>query len=483
MVCEIQKFRDLLYRAEMESLMSEGTAGVKVLLGNQRKGVLTLSIPIAVALFVQNLNNIVDSFWVADLGQNPMAALGIVYPVYCILIGVGNGLGIGVSAAIARNIGMKNHEDANGVAAQALVLTLLVSAVFTVVLMLTAEPLIILMGGGDMVDECLSYGIPIYLGAFFIILSGVMSGMLRGEGAARRSMAIQVVGAGINIILDPVMIFWMDLGVAGAAWATVIAFVISSLMAFHWYFWSRDMYVRFEKKNFRINTRLMKEILSVGLPESVELSVMNIFNIFLNMFVIMCAGNAGLAVYTMVWRIGYFVVIPAQALGGALVAVCSAEYGMKEFNMIRDAYSFTAKRSFIWLVGLCILFAIASVPLADIFLRTEDMEFMKDSMIQFTLTMALFMPFFSMVFVGSSLMQAIEKAGQAMVNTLIRNIIITAAYAAVAMIIHGDLLDIGIALIIVEGFGGIAMLLHGKIVLEKVAREETTAAVVRSGLE
>jgi len=483
MVCEIQKFRDLLYRAEMESLMSEGTAGVKVLLGNQRKGVLTLSIPIAVALFVQNLNNIVDSFWVADLGQNPMAALGIVYPVYCILIGVGNGLGIGVSAAIARNIGMKNHEDANGVAAQALVLTLLVSAVFTVVLMLTAEPLIILMGGGDMVDECLSYGIPIYLGAFFIILSGVMSGMLRGEGAARRSMAIQVVGAGINIILDPVMIFWMDLGVAGAAWATVIAFVISSLMAFHWYFWSRDIYVRFEKKNFRINTRLMKEILSVGLPESVELSVMNIFNIFLNMFVIMCAGNAGLAVYTMVWRIGYFVVIPAQALGGALVAVCSAEYGMKEFDMIRDAYSFTAKRSFIWLVGLCILFAVASVPLADIFLRTEDMEFMKDSMIQFTLTMALFMPFFSMVFVGSSLMQAIERAGQAMVNTLIRNIIITAAYAAVAMIIHGDLLDIGIALIIVEGFGGIAMLLHGKIVLEKVAREETTAAAVRSGLE
>jgi putative MATE family efflux protein len=462
----------------MENLMSEGTSGVKVLLGNQRKGVLTLSIPIAVALFVQNLNNIVDSFWVADLGQNPMAALGIVYPVYCILIGVGNGLGIGTSAAIARNIGMKNHDDANGVAAQALILTLLVSVVFTIVLMLTAEPLIILMGGEDMVEECLSYGIPIYLGAFFIILSGVMSGMLRGEGAARRSMAIQVVGAGINIILDPVMIFWMDLGVAGAAWATVIAFIVSSVMAFHWYFWSSDMYVRFERKNFRINTRLMKEILSVGLPESVELSVMNIFNIFLNMFVIMCAGNAGLAVYTMVWRIGYFVVIPAQALGGALVAVCSAEYGMKEFDMIRDAYSFTTKRAFIWLVGLCIVFAVTAVPLADIFLRTDDMEFMKESMVQFTLSMAIFMPFFSMVFVGSSLMQAIEKAGQAMVNTLIRNIAITLAYAAVAMVFHGGLLDIGIALIIVEGLGGIAMLIHGKIALEKVAGRESAVPAV-----
>ena len=152
----------------MESFMSEGTEGVRVLLGNQRKGVLTLAVPIAIALFVQNLNNIVDSFWVSDLGQNPMAALGIVYPIYCILIGIGNGLGIGVSAAIARNIGRKNHDDANGVAAQSLLITLIISLVMTVVLMATAVPVIEIMGGGDMNDACLSYGYPIYLGAFFL---------------------------------------------------------------------------------------------------------------------------------------------------------------------------------------------------------------------------------------------------------------------------------------------------------------------------
>lgn len=456
--------------------MSEGTEGVRVLLGDQRKGVMTLSVPIAIALFVQNLNNIVDSFWVSDLGQNPMAALGIVYPIYCILIGVGNGLGIGVSAAIARNIGRKDHDEANGVAAQSLVLTFLISLALTIILLISAEPLIEIMGGEDMMEACLSYGYPIFIGAFFIVLSGVMSGMLRGEGAARRSMVIQVVGAVVNIILDPVMIFWMDMGVAGAAWATVIAFIISSVMAFYWYFRSKDMYVRFERKNFRINTRQMREILNVGLPESVELTVMNVFNIFLNMFVIMCSGNAGLAVYTMVWRIGYLVVIPAQAMGGAMVAVCSAEYGMREFDMIRDAYRFTIKRSFIWLICLCIVFAILAEPLANIFLRTEDMEFMHESMVQFTFAMAAFMPFFSMVFIGSSLMQSIEKAGQAMFNTLVRNIIVTLAYGIVAIVIHGDLMGIGVALIIVEGLGGIAMLIHGKIVLEKVARKQTLLA-------
>ncbi len=448
--------------------MNESTAGVRVLLGNQRKGVLALSIPIAIALFVQNLNNIVDSFWVSDLGQDPMAALGIVYPLYCILIGIGNGLGIGVSAAIARNIGMKRHDDANGVAAQSIVLTLIISLIMTAVMVLTAEPVIDIMGGGDMMEACLSYGYPIYLGAFFIILSGVMSGMLRGEGAARRSMVIQVVGAGINIVLDPVLIFWLDMGVAGAAWATVIAFIVSSVMAFYWYFRSRDMYVRFERKNLRINTVQMREILNVGLPESIELTVMNFFNIFLNMFVIMCDGNAGLAVYTMVWRIGYLVVIPAQAMGGALVAICSAEYGMREFSMIRDAYRFTIKRSFLWLLGLCIIFALLAYPLAEIFLRTDDMVFMRQPMIDFTYTMAAFMPFFSLVYVGSSLMQSLEKAGQAMINTLLRNIVVTIAYAIVAMWIHGHLVDIGYALIIVEGLGGIAMILHGKLVLDRV---------------
>jgi putative MATE family efflux protein len=342
--------------------------------------------------------------------------------------------------------------------------------------MLSAGPVISLMGGDDMMDASMSYATPIYLGAFFIILSGVMSGMLRGEGAARRSMAIQVIGAIVNIILDPVMIFWMDMGVAGAAWATVIAFVVSSAAGFYWYLRSKDMYVRFERKNFRLNTQYMREILNVGLPESVELTVMNFFNIFLNIFVIVCDGNAGLAVYTMVWRIGYMVVIPAQAMGGALVAICSAEYGMREFDMIRDAYRFAIKRAFLIILALCIVFALTAYPLADIFLRTDDMIFMRQKMVDFTYTMAFFMPMFSMVYIGSSLMQSLEKAGQAMLNTLARNIIVTIAYAIVALWIHGDLIGIGIALVIVESAGGIAMLVHGKLVLERTARRLTACA-------
>jgi len=455
--------------------MVESTEGVRVLLGDQRKGVLTLSIPIAIALLMQNLNNIVDSFWVADLGQAPMAALGIVYPLYTILLGIGNGLGIGVGAAIARNIGLKNHDDANGVAAQSLILTLAVSIPLTLLLMATAEQVIVLMGGGNMVDACMSYAVPIYLGSFFIILSGVMSGMLRGEGAAKRSMAIQVVGALLNIVLDPILIFTLGMGVAGAAWATVIAFIVSSVMAFYWYFRSSEMYIRFERKNFAFNKRLQKEILGVGLPETFELTIMNFFNVFLNLCVIMCSGDAGLAVYTMVWRIGMIAVIPAQAMGGALVAVCSAEYGMKEFDMIRDAYSFTIKRSFVLLVAISAVFALLAGPIADVFLRTDDIMFMHQDMIDFTYALAVMLPTFSLVYVGSSLLQAIDKAGHAMVNCLIRNIVVTLGYY-VMVLTFNSLISIGWCLIVVETIGGIAMIVHGKIMLEKVAKASAASA-------
>ena len=108
-------------------------------------------------------------------------------------------------------------------------------------------------------------------------------------------------------------------------------------------------------------------------------------------------------------------------------------------------------------------------PLADVFLRTEDMIFMRDQMVLFIYTMAAFLPVFSLVYVGSSLMQSLEKAGQAMINTLIRNIAITIGYALVALVIGGGLFEIGLALIVVEVLGGIAMVIHGKIVLEKTA--------------
>lgn len=450
--------------------MEASTAGVDTLRGNEKKGIIIMAIPMAVALFMQMLNNIVDSFWVSDLGGNALAALGIIYPIYCVQIGIGNGLGVGVSAAIARSIGEGDREKANRIAGQSLLLTIIVAAVITAILMLTARASIPIIGGGGMVDLCLEYAYPLYISTFFILLSGVMSGMLRGEGAARASMIIQVTGALVNIVLDPIFIFGLDMGVSGAAWATVVAFIVPCIIAMYWYLSGTGMYVRSGMKYLSYDRSSQKEILSVGLPEAVELSVMNFFNIFLNYYVIFVGGTDALAIYSTSWRVVYMLIIPAQAVGGAMVAMCSAELGMGRFDMIRRAFAYSIKISVVSLIALSILLAILSDPIAALFTHSPDMNYMHMPMRNLLLMFAVFLPAFSLVFTGSSLMQALNKADKAMVNTFARNCIVVAAMAVPAYTI-GTMDSIWWGLAISEIFGGFMMLVHACITLRSVSDE------------
>ena len=445
----------------------DDTAGTRTLLGDQRKGVVALAIPIGVALFFQQLNSIVDSLWVAGLGGSAMSALGIVYPIYTILIGIGNGLGIGVGAAIARNIGQRNHVDANRSAAQGVVITAVVSLILTPILLLTAEQTMVLMGAGDTVQDCLAYAHPIYLMMFFIILSGVMSGMLRGEGAARRSMVIQVVGAVVNMVLNPIMIYGLDMGVAGSAWATVIAFIVSCAIASYWYLRGKGMYISIRRSDYRPDARVCRGIMSVGGPEALELSIMYLFNIFLNYMVIECGGTDMVGLYSTGWRIANFILIIAQAMGGAMVAV-------KRFDMIRDAFGYSVRTSIVWTVVLSVVLALSAGLLASVFTVSDDLAYLHDDMTLMLYFFALFLPVMSLVYTGSALMQSIDKATGGMLNSLARNIILSGSFV-IATMTFGTLTSLWWGMAISEILGGVMMGVHAAIVLRRTEAREGAA--------
>lgn len=453
------------------------TEGTRTLLGDQRKGIAALALPIGVALFFQQLNNIADTAWVAALGGDALAALGIVYPIYSILIGIGNGLGIGVSAAIARSVGEKDRARACRAAGQGIRISVLVGAVLTVFLLVTAESSMGLMGAGSMAGDCLDYAYPIYLSSIFIILSGVVSGMLRGEGAAKRSMAIQVAGALLNIVLDPILIYGLGMGVAGAAWATVAAFLLSLVIAAHWYMRDRTMYVRISRKDMGRDRAACRDILSVGAPEAMELSIMYFFNIFLNYMVISCGGTDAVGIYAAGWRFANFILVVAQAMGGAMVAICSAEYGMKRFDMISDAFRYAVVFSIISTAALSLVMVLSSGLLASYFTMEEGIAYLYGDARSMFMIFAAFLPVMSMVYTGSSLMQALDKATGAMVNTLFRNLLLCLLFF-VACTAFGTLGSIWWATFAAEVVGGLAMGLQARIVLKRVssARRLLTSA-------
>ena len=447
------------------------TKGVDTLFGDPKKAIVVFSIPIAVALLAQQSNYLVDSFWVSHIGGDAMAALGLVSPVFQVVIGIANGLAIGASAAIARKIGMGKPDEASGIAVQSLILSTIVALIITPILLLTARPLLMIIGAGSTIDMSLAFAIPLYISTTLIFASAVMSGILRGEGAVKRSMYIQVIGAITNLILDPILIYGLNWGVAGAGWATVGAFGISIAIGLYWYISKKDMYLKFKKKYLTLNFLYQREILSVGLPQSVEFIVMGTFNIVFNFCVIKIGGTDMMGIYTVAWRITYMLFVPAQAMGGAIVSLCSAKFGMKRYDMISEAYNFSVKLSLLMLTAFAIILVLLADPIASVFTSEPNIQYLHGEMVIMIYMFALFIPIMSLIFIGSSLLQALRRSSVSLISSTIRNLMLAVLFLISAYLI-GTPMSLWIAIAVTEIFGGLLMGYWAYVVLKHTARRD-----------
>ncbi|MGI6008983.1 MAG: MATE family efflux transporter [Methanomethylophilus sp.] len=437
----------------------EGTAGTRTVLGEPEKAIPALAGPLAVSIFVMNFNGMADIAWAAWLGGSAVAGLSLAYPLYATIAGIGNGLGIGSSAAIARSVGTGDRRQASRSASQSLLLALLFSLMISIPLVIFAEDLMDAFGADEAADEAVAYGLPIFAGSFFIISGAIISGMLRGEGAARKSMAVQICGAVTNMILDPVLMYGLGMGVAGAGVATVCAGAVSLVLGLWFYLRpgrTGELYAELSVKDLRFDSRTSYEILRVGLPEAAEYAVMSLINIPANFIIIGVGGEDVVGTYTSAWRVAYMVLIPAQAYSGAIVSVCSAEFARKRADLMRRAFSFGTRKSIKLTLYLAVPMALLCYPIAWVFTVSDDLEGLREDMAFCVLMLAVLLPAMSQVFVGSAYLQSIERSEIGFLSSLIRNIVMIIGYwlAAVAV---GETWAMWVAMALVEIGGGLLM--------------------------
>ncbi len=411
--------------------------GVKMLLSDPRIAIPSMAVPLAVAILIQNLNAMTDILWVSWLGGKAVGGVSLAYPLYASLVGVGNGLAVGVAAAIARYVGMKQQEEATHAAGQSLFLMIAFGILLALILVPILGPLMHVFGDPEAAEEAIAYGFPVFAFGFFIIAGSVMSGILRGEGAARASMIIQVAGALTNIVLDPLFIYGFGMDVAGAGWATVIAGLVSLILGLMCYR-GRGMYVSLRLRDMIPSRKYSKEILIVGLPQSAEYVVMSVINIPMNFIIVGVAGADTVGVYTSAWRVAYMVLVPAQAYSGAVVSVCSAEFSSGHPEMIDSAFRFAVRRSMKHTTYLSVVLALLSYPLACIFTAADDLQYLRMNMTLLFLVMAVMLPGMSQVFVGSGFLQALEHSKVAMYSALARNLVMVSGYYLMALIFNSS---------------------------------------------
>ena len=346
---------------------------VELMRGEPEIAVRKLAIPIMISMLLTASYNIVDGIWIAGLGQAAIAGIGFVTPIFMILNGFSVGLGNGATSSISRSVGAKNHERASKAASHSLLIFLIASIVLTLILIIIQEPLLKAYGAsGQSLVEGIKYGTPLFLGLFAFMFANGGSGILRGEGDMKRAMYAIIVSVILNFILDPVFIYVLSLGSAGASLATIISSLGSAIVIMYWILIKKDTYVDVNLKGFKFDSEIAGDILKVGIPSSLDMFMMSLAMSFYLIFISMVGGEYGIAAFTSGQRLYLFGIMPLTAIGSAVAAVTGSAYGAKNWDYLKRTHTYGTKFATMISAVILALLVIFAPQLSLIFAYTPE---------------------------------------------------------------------------------------------------------------
>lgn len=346
---------------------------VELMRGEPEKAVKKLAIPIMISMILTALYNIVDGIWVAGLGPTAIAGIGFVTPIFMVLNGASVGLGNGATSSIARFIGAKNHEMANESATHALFIFLIASVILTIIFLIIQEPLLASYGAtGQTLKEGIAYGTPLFLGLIAFMFSNGCSGILRGEGDMKRAMYVVIVTVILNASLDPIFIYTLGFGSAGASLATIVSSAIAAAVMLYWILIKKDTYVNVSLKEFKFDSKLTRDILKVGIPSSLDMLIMAIAMSIYLIVISMVGGDYGIATFTSGQRLYLFAIMPLTAIGSAVIAVSGSAFGARNGDYLSRAHKYGSKFGLALGTVITLILVIFATPLATIFAYTPE---------------------------------------------------------------------------------------------------------------
>ena len=341
-----------------------------------RRLLLHMAWPMMLSMFIQALYNMVDSMFVSWMSGEAFQALALAYPVQMFMIAVCVGTGVGVNALLSRNLGEKNFAMANRAAGNAIFLGLVSFAVFALVGAVGSR-LYFTVQVDD--PEIIAYGVD-YLSIIMILSVGcfgqvLLSRLLQSTGKTFYSMIIQLVGAGLNIVLDPIMIFGLlgcpAMGVAGAALATVISQVAGTVLGIY-YNLKKNPEIQFSRADLRPSKPVIARIYGVGIPSILLQTVSSLLIFGLNQILVAFSETAT-AVYGVYFKLQGFAFLPIIGMNNGMVPIIAYNYGARKPDRILQTIKLAILYATIIMVAAVILFQLLPAQLLGIFQASEEM--------------------------------------------------------------------------------------------------------------
>ncbi|WEG18267.1 MATE family efflux transporter [Alkalihalophilus pseudofirmus] len=380
-----------------------------------------LSIPAMIGMFVMALYNVVDTIFISyGVGIEAVAGVTIAFPVMMIIMAVSAAMGIGGASVISRRLGEKRGEEANQVFGNIISIILLISIIGVIASFTFLEPMLVLFGASpDILPYAVEYMFPIMLGTFFFSFAFATNNIVRSEGNAKFAMNTMIIPAVLNIILDPIFIFGLNMGVQGAAVATVISQAAVTVVILRYYLTGQSS-LSLAWEDLKIKWSIVKEVVSVGMPAFVQQASGSIMMIAINTMLIQYGSDLYVGIFGIIQRILMFAVMPIIGVMQGMMPIVGYNYGAKQFERMRETIWLTLK--VVVISSVVIFLSMMIFPAWFMRIFTADREVIEAGASAMRI---LFLTFFvvGVQVVAGGLYQALGKPKPALILSLSRQIL------------------------------------------------------------
>ncbi|HHU89613.1 MAG TPA: MATE family efflux transporter [Clostridiaceae bacterium] len=380
------------------------------------KLVINLAIPSMIAMIITAIYNMADTYFVSQINTSASAAVGISFSLMAIVQAIGFTMGMGTGNYMAQFLGQKESDKAAKVVATGFFTTFAMGVIFSILGMIFLKPLVRLLGATPTIlPYAIDYTRFILLGIPFMMSSYVLNNILRFQGSALYSMFGIGFGGILNIILDPIFIFHLNMGTGGAALATSISQFISFCILFIASGKGGNLKISFA--NFTPKLEIYKEILRIGMPSFYRQSLASIAGIVLNQTA-GPFGDAAIAAMSIIARIFHLAVAALLGFGQGFQPVSGYNYGAKLYNRVVEAFWFCIRVSAVGLTIISTIGFIFAPQIITLFRRDDPLVIAIGSTAM--RYQCITFPLSSWIIINNMLVQTIGKSKEASILSLAR---------------------------------------------------------------
>jgi putative MATE family efflux protein len=382
---------------------------------------IKLSIPMLFGTLVQVSYSIVDTIFIGHyVGTMGLAALSVVFPLQMMAMGVGNMVAVGGASLISRLIGGTDKTGAERALGNGIATGILLAILLTAIVLPNVDFWIKLIGASDKVlPLAKDYLTIIMSGAVFSVLSSILMIYIRAEGNARVSMTMMILGSGLNIILDAIFIIQLNMGVSGAALATVISQIVAMIYALSYYI-TGSSYIRLRIRNFMPDFKILRLIFAIGVAQFVQMITTSIAAMLIIKMAATYGGDLALSSFGIIQRILNFAMMPGMVIAQGMQPILGFNYGAKRYNHVLKTLTLATIAATTLSTVLFLVLYLLPGPIIRVF--TNDKQLI-DECVHVTRLVFLALPVLGFFNVGQQVFPSIGKAVESFIVAITRPVV------------------------------------------------------------